>query len=151
MKIRYTKEQIEPIIKEKFSWRQVCLEIGIKPATGSQSYLKKKSIEWEIDFSHFTGQAHARGTISRKRSNAMDYCYNGSSINSHRLKERLIRDGIKQCRCEICGLSEWNNTPIVLELDHKDSNHTNNELINLQIICPNCHAQLTRQRLNMPK
>jgi hypothetical protein len=27
-----------------------------------------------------------------------------------------------------------------LELHHKDGNHYNNELSNLEILCPNCHA-----------
>ena len=31
--------------------------------------------------------------------------------------------------------------PIPLELDHIDGNHYNNELINVRIVCPNCHAQ----------
>jgi hypothetical protein len=35
----------------------------------------------------------------------------------------------------------WNDKPIPLELHHKDGDHFNNELSNLQILCPNCHAQ----------
>jgi 5-methylcytosine-specific restriction endonuclease McrA len=27
-----------------------------------------------------------------------------------------------------------------LELHHKDRNHFNNDLNNLQILCPNCHS-----------
>jgi predicted hotdog family 3-hydroxylacyl-ACP dehydratase len=34
-----------------------------------------------------------------------------------------------------------NNQPIPLELHHIDGNHHNNSLSNLQILCPNCHAQ----------
>ena len=36
--------------------------------------------------------------------------------------------------------------PIRLELDHIDSNHFNNNLDNLQILCPNCHAHITHER-----
>lgn len=38
-------------------------------------------------------------------------------------------------------LSEWMGKPIPLELHHKDGNHYNNDLSNLEILCPNCHAQ----------
>jgi hypothetical protein len=31
--------------------------------------------------------------------------------------------------------------PIVLEIEHKDGNHHNNERSNLEALCPNCHSQ----------
>lgn len=65
---------------------------------------------------------------------------NGLPITSHKLKLKLIKDKIKEHRCEICGLDSWNGKPIPIELDHIDGNHSNNELENLRIICPNCHA-----------
>lgn len=55
------------------------------------------------------------------------------------LKTYLIETTEYKC-CE-CGISEYNNKPIVLELEHKDGNSENNELDNLALICPNCHSQ----------
>lgn len=44
--------------------------------------------------------------------------------------------------CCVCGcLDKWNGMSLVLELDHIDGNHTNNNEENLRIICPNCHSQ----------
>lgn len=60
---------------------------------------------------------------------------------SNKLRIRLISEGYKEHRCEICGLSEWNGKPIPIELHHKDGNTRNNSLDNLQIVCLNCHAQ----------
>ena len=48
---------------------------------------------------------------------------------------------IREYKCECCGLSEWNNIPITLQAHHKDGDKTNNELNNLQLLCPNCHSQ----------
>ena len=42
--------------------------------------------------------------------------------------------------CEECGLSEWQDQPIPLELHHRDGNRANNKLNNLVLLCPNCHA-----------
>jgi hypothetical protein len=43
--------------------------------------------------------------------------------------------------CSVCGITEYNGLPIVLECDHIDGNHTNNSVKNLRLICPNCHSQ----------
>jgi hypothetical protein len=42
--------------------------------------------------------------------------------------------------CCNCGLSEWMNEPITLELEHIDGNNKNNKRDNLKGLCPNCHS-----------
>lgn len=44
-------------------------------------------------------------------------------------------------KCEQCGNTTWNNQEIPLEIHHLDGDHLNNVLDNLQLLCPNCHAQ----------
>ncbi len=44
-------------------------------------------------------------------------------------------------KCNKCGLNEWLNQPLILELEHKDGNHFNNKRDNLEMLCPNCHSQ----------
>lgn len=51
---------------------------------------------------------------------------------------RILYDQNK--KCNRCGLDEWMDTPLVLELEHKDGNHYNNERNNLEMLCPNCHS-----------
>ena len=55
-----------------------------------------------------------------------------------RLRKRIIleQDG----KCNKCGLSEWQEEKLSLELEHKDGNHNNNERENLECLCPNCHS-----------
>lgn len=60
---------------------------------------------------------------------------------SHLIKLQLIDSNVKKHECEICKITEWNNLPAPLELDHIDGQHKNNYLENLRIICPNCHSQ----------
>lgn len=64
-----------------------------------------------------------------------------SSYNRHKLKERLVKEGLKEYKCEICGLSEWQGKPISLQLHHLNGINNDNRLSNLQLLCPNCHSQ----------
>ena len=43
--------------------------------------------------------------------------------------------------CWHCGITNWNNKEIVLELEHIDGNSNNNSEENLSLLCPNCHSQ----------
>ena len=42
-------------------------------------------------------------------------------------------------KCEICGYTE------VLDVHHIDGNRNNNDKDNLIVMCPNCHAKVTRK------
>lgn len=61
-----------------------------------------------------------------------------------KLKLRLLKEGIKDERCESpeCIITNtWNGKKLVLHLDHIDGNSLNHKLENLQLLCPNCHSQ----------
>ena len=144
---KHTKESLEPIIKNSKTWAEVCSNLNLSPQSGSQAYIKKCAIKFEIRFDHFIGRGKSwnKGKIFDKRP-LITYLNNEASISSHSLRNRLITEGIKNAECEICKLSQWQERPIVLELDHINSNHFDNSLENLQILCPNCHSMLTRER-----
>lgn len=99
-----------------------------------KSYYRKMGIT-------YAGNQGMKGKKSDpKRKSALEILGSLSFSNSAK-RIRLIEDGIKEERCECCGLSEWMGKPIPLELHHKDFNHYNNSLDNLQILCANCHMQ----------
>lgn len=60
----------------------------------------------------------------------------------------LERPTLRKClshvngyKCAICNVSEWNNSPITLIVDHVDGNAGNNFPSNLRLLCPNCNSQ----------
>lgn len=64
-----------------------------------------------------------------------------SNYSRTRLKERLLKEGLKEYKCECCGNTEWMGQPIPLQLHHINGINNDNRLLNLQMLCPNCHAQ----------
>lgn len=63
---------------------------------------------------------------------------NYKDLSFESLRFRILYEQDNKCNC--CGLTKWLDKPIILELEHKDGNHFNNERINLEMICPNCHS-----------
>ena len=126
------KTEILQWISENKSKAFICKELQCKPET-LNSYLKKMNIEYK-------GNQGSKG-IEKKGNykNTVEYL-KGANVKSSILKQKLIRDGIKKNECEICNCLIWQNVELSLELHHIDGNHYNNDLQNLQILCPNCHS-----------
>lgn len=64
-----------------------------------------------------------------------------SYYNRTKLRERLIKEGLKEAKCECCGITNWNGKELSFHLHHINGINTDNRLSNLQILCPNCHSQ----------
>ena len=128
------KEEILQWIKEEQPKAYMAQQLQCKQET-LNSYLKKMGI-------NYAGQQNKKG--QQKGSNvykpASYYIENNIPLTSAKLKEKMFKDGLKEKKCEICGISTWFNIELPLELHHKDGNHYNNQLDNLQILCPNCHS-----------
>jgi len=54
--------------------------------------------------------------------------------------ERAMKIRLIETRGRICERCGYNKTE-VLQVHHKDNNHSNNNTNNLELICPNCHFE----------
>jgi 5-methylcytosine-specific restriction endonuclease McrA len=54
--------------------------------------------------------------------------------------QRILKAQLLEARGQACERCKY-GTYQILEVHHKDRNRDNNELTNLELICPNCHAK----------
>jgi DNA-binding CsgD family transcriptional regulator/5-methylcytosine-specific restriction endonuclease McrA len=95
-------------------------------------------------FSRYSWHAAVkRGVIAARpqRMSVEQLCKAGTARNRFHLKRRLLELGLKEERCERCGIAEWHGARLVMALHHVNGDRHDNRLDNLQLLCPNCHSQ----------
>ena len=130
--IHKRKEEILTRIAERQSKTYICKQFGCAFITLNR-WLDTNGIE----YSGTPGKGNGK---YNRRLSAIEYS-KSTHVSLHKMRQKLIEDGIKDKKCEKCNKSKWLREDIPLELHHADGNRYNNSLDNLQILCPNCHAQ----------
>ena len=134
---KFSKEELEQFVKESYSYAQVCEKVGYVGGSGTK--LVKEMIEfYQFDISHFKGQGWNKNNFDYDR-----FRY-GNNIKAAAAIDAIVY--LRGHRCEQCQLEVWLDNPIPLEVHHKDGDKLNNELDNLQLLCPNCHALTSNWR-----
>ena len=133
-------------VKSSNSIREALMKLNLKAAGGNYECFHKRVKELNLSIEHFTDpKAWNKGKKFGPKRSLEEYL-SGVPIQSHKLKLRLIAEGIKEHKCEECGIIEWRGNSTPIELDHINGNHHDNRLENLRLLCPNCHAQTPTYR-----
>lgn len=145
---KYTKELLEPVVKQATSLAEVLRKLDLKLTGGNYRNISSWIRFHKIPIQHFTGSAWNKGKTVETDSRIARIGYtdeevfttNAPSIGGPKLKKRLIRLGWEYA-CKRCGIKDWRGEPITLHLDHINGIRNDNRLENLRFLCPNCHQQ----------
>ena len=144
---QYTKDWLEELCKDSYSYAEVLRKAGRKQGGGTQATLRKKIEEFGIDISHFTGQRwqdspnQIDNHENREKYSLEEVFIKNSPVTQKVLRGYVERHNLIPYKCQNCGCDgHWQNGIIALEIDHIDGDNTNNEISNLRYLCPNCHA-----------
>lgn len=133
---KYSKEELEEIVKKSICMKDVLRVIGYSTLSGSNSDTVKKRIEkYGISTDHFK-------SVSKTIRDENNVFCNPSTATQATLR-RWYKKVSDDSKCEICGQGKiWNGKELVMMLDHKNGNNHGNRIENLRWICPNCGTQL---------
>ncbi len=142
----YTDQEVRDAVASSYSIREVLKKLGLVPAGGNYKCLKDLLSKLNIDTTHFTGKLWNKGKKLHPKRDIEAYLSNDYKMQSHKLRLRLIKEGIFEAKCYSCQNVSWLDKPIALELEHINGDHSDNTLSNLTLLCPNCHAQTKTYR-----
>lgn len=128
------------VAKKARNFNQLCKVLGKHPTSDVIRRLIGILEKYNVSYSHFDSSPEKQEVCFVKKD-INDYLVSGKTVSVAHLKDRLIKEGIKERKCEKCGRTEWEGQSIPLQLHHINGNRTDNRLENLQVLCPNCHAQ----------
>ena len=130
------------LIKNSTCIKEVLFKLGYSTVGNSWGYNKVKERMTLLNLSSgdFKGKSAIKAT-NETLEIPNEKLFTKNNHNRNIVRKRIIRDNLIDYKCAICGISEWNNKKLSLELDHINGINNDHRLENLRFLCPNCYSQ----------
>lgn len=141
MKREYAIDKLIEYHDKCVNMYDLCKKMGIEKI-GGEDYKEVRSLANDLNIELIF--SYKRNFFSKKRKKMETekiLVENSTYKDATALKQRLFKEGLKEYRCEKCGISEWMGENISLQIHHINGIHNDNRIENIQILCPNCHSQ----------
>ena len=140
-----TDEQFVELIKNSTNISEVLFKLGysIKGNSWGFSQVRKRMDDLNMSPSDFKGKSAMIEKSKENNLTAEMLFKENCNHNRNCLRRFIIKNNLLPYKCAICGVTEWNNKTLSLELDHINGINNDNRLENLRFLCPNCHSQTT--------
>lgn len=149
MKLKYSKEYLEPVILESRNFTDVLRKLGMSIYGNSRNTLRKYIKLYNISIEHFETNEERYKRVNTEIGKMNKIPLNeilvsaSTYTNRNNIKNRLFNSGLKKRKCEKCGQDEdWHGEHMSLILDHINGVNNDHRIENLRILCPNCNATL---------
>lgn len=140
-----TDEQFVELIKNSTNISEVLFKLGysVKGNSWGFSQVRKRMDDLNMSPSDFKGKSAMIKKSKENNLTAEMLFKENCNHNRNCLRRFIIKNNLLPYKCAICGVTEWNNKTLSLELDHINGINNDNRLENLRFLCPNCHSQTT--------
>lgn len=141
----YSKEELQNILDNSYSYSDVLHYLGLSINSSNIRLLHLTIYDLNLNEEILNKNRNCNPKYFKKKSNnpisLNELLVDGKIVNTNSLKNKLFKNGLKEEKCELCGITSWNSNPLSFQLHHIDGNRENNKIDNLMILCPNCHSQ----------
>jgi hypothetical protein len=146
---KLSDDELQSLLNESNSFSEVLIKLNMDPKTGNRKTLRLRLNASNFDFTlininrnKLKSQRASQNLKNIKIPTEKILVENSTYSGNRELKIRLISEGLKEYKCNICTLQNmWNNKPLSLQLDHINGINNDNRIENLRFLCPNCHSQ----------
>ena len=134
------EEEFRKVCKESDSMAKAAIKLGLHFNT-----FKKYAIKFGCYETNQSGRGINKKGVPKFELNDIlegDHPH----FQTYKLKNRMLKAGLIENVCSICGVTDWLGQKLNMELDHIDGNRSNHKMENLRMLCPNCHSQTETYR-----
>jgi hypothetical protein len=139
------KEKLIEDLKASASISNFLDNQGLVASSGNYDTFKKWMKKHEINKDEYLTEPLVKEKKLKtevKNLSIEDIFIENSEADRKLVRKTVLKHNLMEYKCSGCGnCGLWNNSPLSLQIEHKNGDSTDNRIENLEFLCPNCHSQ----------